>query len=354
MRLRFFVVSLLLAFLLLGGTAFSQTFTGLFDGYYAFNFNKPANQFNTERAFDINHQMFSLNYAELSIEQKPKPVGFRFDLGFGDAASIVNSTEPAGVIYQHVQQAYLSLNRDKMTIDMGKFVTPLGAEVIETKDNWNYSRGLLFTYAIPFYHFGVRTTYAASDKATVAAYVVNGWNNVRDNNKGKSIGLMTTIKPINKLTMTENYLVGNESPVKDNRRHTFDSIATYEFDKGFSMMGNFDYAFDSSFSVRRHWIGGAGYIKYSPNKQDTGVKILPRYEWFKDPNGISGISQLAQEGTITIQYVSKESGTFWTEYRRDWSSQRVFSLNKASGNVPRFNQDTLEFGYTYAWTHESK
>jgi hypothetical protein len=29
-------------------------------------------------------------------------------------------------------------------------VTPLGAEMIETKDNWNYSRSLLFALAIPY------------------------------------------------------------------------------------------------------------------------------------------------------------------------------------------------------------
>src|SRR5205085_5193338 len=130
---------------------------------------------------------------------------------------------------------------------------PLGAEVIETKDNWNYSRGWLFTYAIPFYHFGVRSTWAVSDKTNVAAYVVNGWNNVRDNNRGKSVGVMVAMKPIDKLTMTENYLVGNESPVKDNRRHIFDSVSTYEYSKMFSIMGNFDYAFDTLFTVRRHW-----------------------------------------------------------------------------------------------------
>jgi len=33
-------------------------------------------------------------------------------------------------------------------------VTPAGAEVVESKDNWNYSRGLLFAWAIPYFHFG--------------------------------------------------------------------------------------------------------------------------------------------------------------------------------------------------------
>ncbi len=148
MRLRFFAVSLLLAFLLFTGTAFSQTFTGLFDGNYAYNFNKPANQNNQftngvpSRAFDINHNMFSLNYAEIAVEQKPSPVGYRFDFGFGDTARVVNASEPSSADLQHIQQAFASVKKDNMTVDFGKFVTPLGAEVIETKDNWNYSRSI--------------------------------------------------------------------------------------------------------------------------------------------------------------------------------------------------------------------
>ena len=65
---------------------------------------------------------------------------------------------------------------------------------------------------------------------------------------------------------------------------------------------------------------------------------------------------------MTIQYVSKESGTFWTEYRRDFTvcgssactNQKIFALNKPAGPQPRLNQDTLEFGYTYSFMKEVK
>src|SRR5437867_5149606 len=184
----------LLVFLLLAGTGFSQTFTGMIDGYYSGNFAKPPSRTNALRAFDINHNEFSLNYAELAIEQKAEPVGFRVDLGFGDAAKVVHATEPACqtpalsscTFYQHLQQAYLTGTKNKLTIDFGKFVTQHGAEVIETKDNWNYSRSLLFTWAIPFYHFGVRATATPNDKVVLMATVNNGWNDVKDNNSGKT------------------------------------------------------------------------------------------------------------------------------------------------------------------------
>src|ERR1035438_296348 len=37
-------------------------------------------------------------------------------------------------------------------------MTSAGAEVIETNQNWNYSRSLLFAWAIPYYHFGLRAS----------------------------------------------------------------------------------------------------------------------------------------------------------------------------------------------------
>ena len=70
----------------------------------------------------------------------------------------MNFAEPKGAAaLQNVEQAYVSYYAPVgkgLTIDFGKFVTPLGNEVIEAKDNWNYSRGILFGYAIPFYHVG--------------------------------------------------------------------------------------------------------------------------------------------------------------------------------------------------------
>ena len=82
--------------------------------------------------------------------------------------------------------SYLTPLGKGLQFDVGKFVTPLGAEVIEAKDNWNYSRSLLFALAIPYYHMGVRATYSANAKVTLAGLVVNGWNNVVENNSGKT------------------------------------------------------------------------------------------------------------------------------------------------------------------------
>ena len=67
--------------------------------------------------------------------------------------------------------------------------------MIETKDNWNYSRGMLFALAIPYFHFGASAKYAFNPKFAVTGYLVNGWNNSIDNNSGKTTGFSAAWTP---------------------------------------------------------------------------------------------------------------------------------------------------------------
>ena len=45
---------------------------------------------------------------------------------------------------------------------------------------------LLFSLAIPYYHFGVRTIIPIGKVFTGGVQVVQGWNNIYDNNSGKT------------------------------------------------------------------------------------------------------------------------------------------------------------------------
>src|SRR5437773_172971 len=84
----------------------------------------------------------------------------------GAVAGIVGSADPSSNkdVLKHIEQGYVSWLADpKVQFDIGKFVTWNGAEVIESKDNWNYTRSIQFGFAIPFYHTGVRATISPSD-----------------------------------------------------------------------------------------------------------------------------------------------------------------------------------------------
>src|SRR5438105_9594264 len=181
--------------------------SGFVDAYYGYNFNTPVTRkAGPERTFDVQHNSFSLNLAELSLEKKPTTDsrgGFRLDLDYGPTQDIVNATEPSGPhVFRNIGQAYLSYQANVgkgLQIDFGKFVTPLGFEVIKTKDDWNYSRSLLFANAIPYYHMGLRAAFNVGSKLALTGYLVNGWNNVLDNNTAKTMAAQATVKPFGSL-----------------------------------------------------------------------------------------------------------------------------------------------------------
>ena len=198
--------------------------TGLVDAYYGYNANHPAAGIahvgdTATEPFQFTNGQFSLNLLELQLDKpvdKTSPLGFRVAFGFGQAISAVNNTpfEVAGDktgVQEYLKEGYMSYMAPigkGLQIDAGKFVTPAGAEVIETNQNWNYSRSLLFTYAIPYYHFGARAKYTFNDKWSVTGYVTNGWNNVVATNTGKTFGPSIAWNATKKITITETYLAG--------------------------------------------------------------------------------------------------------------------------------------------------
>jgi len=113
----------------------------------------------------------------------------------------------------------------------GKFATYNGAEVIEARDSANYSRSFLFNYAVPFTHTGLMVGYTFSSALNANLYLMNGWDDAIDNNKGKTGGLSIGVTPIEQMAMTFNLTYGpeqnnnasNDRFLFDYCKHTFDS-----------------------------------------------------------------------------------------------------------------------------------
>jgi hypothetical protein len=341
------------------------TLSGFVDTYYGYNTNQPLSRTTAYRNFDINSDQFALNMLELVADKAPDPaashVGFHIALGFGQAMNAVNATEigPGGTelnFDQYLKEGYLEfLAGKKLQINVGKFVTPAGAEVIESKDNWNYSRGLLFAWAIPYFHYGASAKYTFNSKFSLTGYLTNGWNNSVDNNSGKTGGFSAAWTPNAKWSVIENYLTGPEHPNYNSRfRNLSDTVISYTPNAKLSLMANYDYGSDTfvdetttpfTIGPKAHWDGIAGYIKYAPNDK---WYIATRGEYFQDVGGFeTGVSQNMGEFTLTLQrMLAKKIISRW-EYRYDASDQNVFPDN----NGPfKGNQSTLTVGLIYAFT----
>jgi hypothetical protein len=343
---------------LLGPTSLS----GFVDVYYGQNFNNPATQTNGLRFFDQGANMFGLNLVELVVDKAPEATnsrtGYHVALGFGQAMNAVNGSDHGGLSFdQYLKEAYFSYLAPVgkgLQIDVGKFVTPAGAEVIETKDDWNYSRGILFSYAIPYYHFGMRAKYAFNDKYSLNAMFVNGWNNVVDNNTGKTYGMGFGWNPNKKFGIAQNYIAGPElNSLNGDWRQLSDTVITYSPNSRLSFIVNGDYGRGDRITdpetalVSRpvFWTGVAGYVRYA----FTGTSAFSsRFEYYDDHDGFT-------TGTLAPTHIKEFTTTFEKlvahhiisrfEFRRDFANQPVF----LKGSNPVMDQNTLTAGLVFTF-----
>jgi hypothetical protein len=330
--------------------------SGTIDGYYSFNNNHPSTRVNTQHNFDASANSFDLNFAKMKLEMAPEPVGFVFDFGFGTGMEIFSSGEPgnpninraamstvnsnsivSNTFLNHVTQAYLSVkpkNWGGFQLDFGKFYTSAGAELTETYLNWNYSRSLLFTNG-PFYHFGARASMPVGSHFTFGAQVVNGWNNVFDNNSGKTVGL-TGALTFDKVTWAATYYFGPENSAVDpltgefvggdagkGFRHFVDTALTVTPSDNFAFYVNYDYGSNhiKEAGITPTWWTVAFAGKIGPRK----LYFAPRFEIYNDTDGfITGSVQKLKEFTATLNYELTPGIMTKIEYRRDFSDVNYF------------------------------
>ena len=331
------------------------TLSGFVDTYYGYNFNQPKSQTNTLRSFDGPSNQFALNLIELNLDKPPDPsnsrLGYHLGLGFGQAMNVVNATDPAGLGFaQYLKEAYFSYLAPigkGLQMDVGKFVTPHGAEVIETKDNFNYSRGLLFSYAIPYFHYGLRAKYSFSDKYSVTGFLVNGWNDIYDNNTGKTYGVTFGWNPTKKFSIAQGYMFGPETAgTNAHWRQVNDTVVTYSPTARLTTSVNFDYGRGdrvTGIPTPVFWTGIAGYVKYA---FDERYALATRYEYYNDHDGFTtGTAQHLNEFTGTFQRTVAHHLITRLEFRRDFSNRPVF----AKGTSPAMGQNTLTAGMVYSF-----
>jgi Putative beta-barrel porin-2, OmpL-like. bbp2 len=361
MMRRMYVALMIMSALAVSGNAFAAdstttapiTWSGLVDVYYSKNFNSPSTQTNQLRNFDIYENQFGFSLAKLTVQKEAQPVGFRLDLAFGPTNDIVQGVAPYGPnafsTLSLVEQAYLEAVLplgSGLTVDVGKFVTLMGNEVIESNANWNYSRSLLFAYAIPYYHEGIRMTYSFASNFTASLHIVNSWNSVIDNNRSKSIGLGLTYTPTQTTTLVLNGMSGFEQPVGAvyGKKDVGEIILTQEVGDELTFAADANYGQERVGGFLNIWKGVALYGKYiiTP-KSDLAL----RGEVYYDPSGYTtgaGFPKATfKEVTLTYEYDMTANLMLRGELRDDFSNGPMF-ISASTGLPARTSQPTLLIG----------
>lgn len=330
-------------------------FGGLVYGSYNHNFNNPDGRGNNLRIFDQKHNNFTMDLLQLEVSKETESgVGFYSVLDYGETAGLIQSNWGGDLAHNfEVQQAYMTYNfgiGNGVEMKFGKFATLLGGEVIESPYNPNVSRSFMFGYAIPFTHTGVLFSTALTDMVSLSAGVVNGWDNVVDNNDSKtflgSLGL-----EVGDLAWTFNGVFGAENEDSgSSKTGVFDTVLTYTPMDNVDLLVNFDYGTASEVldsGDDADWTGLSGIVTLGGALLDTSLEdwsVALRGEWFSDQDGYrTGDAQDLWEVTGTLKWQMTDNLQARLEFRHDESTDNVFE----DGGKLKDSQDSmiLEFAY---------
>ena len=326
---------------------------------------------NLLRYYDINDG-YTFNMGEFSIKRDPDE---KFPFGEGlvlTAGQDSQKNHSIGILRSEtdvfpfrntpwfdLQEGYISARvpvGEGPVIKVGKFVSLLGYEVIESPSNLNYSRGYLFALATPMTTTGVLASYTFTDWLSVQGGLVLGWDRSNLENAGPSGTGQIAVTPIKDLPIALNFIVGPEkSGDKNPIRGVVDLTASYTGITNLTLGFGFDYGaqandvFLSSQGLGNksaQWYGIAGYVAYDFLKD---FRASLRQEWFADPEGtrtatIGGVTLFST--TATLQYNIWKGLFARAEYRHDNASEKVFGCQPDS---PCDNkaQDTFSLSLYY-------
>lgn len=322
------------------------TVSGYIDSYYLTAFNRPksGNLLGVEqlagRAFDRLPDQFALGLVQAKLAYSNKKSDLVIDLTFGPNADLGNFGNTSGALNLYrpaspyvaalygtsaaIKQAYFTYRIvPKLSVTVGQFGTHIGYEVIDAPLNYNYSLSNLFNNG-PFYHIGLKATYAFSDKTSLMLGVVNNWDNLTDNNKQKSLIGQFAFKPLSAWSVYLNWIGGHSDDAylstlvdagtlpeacNNYQRNLFDLTTTYQVTPRFFVGLNAAYGWYSFHdtnaeqpvsqlfgSTSPSWGGAAFYSNYAfTDVLGLGV----RYEYFNDKHGVRYLHTSNNSLTIT-------------------------------------------------------
>ncbi|WP_229217120.1 porin [Dyadobacter luteus] len=280
-------------------------FSGYLDSYYSANFNKPLSRSNggaagTARVFDTRSGQFSLGLVQTRVAYTNSKSEAVVDLTFGPNANMGNYGNAVFSTALAIKQAYFTYKfTDKFSMTAGQFGTHIGYEVIDAPANFNYSLSNQFNNG-PFYHTGLKATYAFSDRASLMVGVVNNVDGIEDNNRKKGIISQLYLSPVENWNVYVNFINSNEAnPSEENGITPSASYTMFDLATSYQVTEKFLLGLNASYGAQKgDFQGGGGPIDteawggvalYANTAISDNFGIGARYEYFNNDKAVRGL-----------------------------------------------------------------
>lgn len=317
-------------------TTVKVRYGGFVDSYYAWDFGEPAT---LDRSFfggalfttqPARHNEFNVNLAFVEAKLEGARVRGRLALQTGTsvqsnyAGEATNGSVSGPSLSRFMQEAFAGVQIARDTwLDAGIFFSHMGMEGWISRDNPTYTRSLVAEYS-PYYSSGVRLTSQLTPKVTGHLHVVNGWQNISENNTGKGVGVRLDFTPMPGSTISYYNFFSDEA---GNRLRTFNGVGTKIVAGRLTWLGELDYGTQDAAGGTSSWYGATAVLRAQASARTA---IVGRVERFDDRDGaliltgVPGANFRATGGSIGIDH-SPASGLVWrTEARLFSNADAVF------------------------------
>ncbi len=296
---------------------------------------------------DFSDSGFSLDQVELDIEKALSDrLSLRADINYLPGGNLTFD--------DIVEQGYVTYTVpvDKgMELTFGKFNAPIGFELLDPVDMYQYSHSLVFDFGLPTNLTGLMGSYDFTDKVNLVLYIVNGWDVNTDNNNTRTIGGRIGVTPIDGVSIGFSAITGAEKDKNPkDKRTVFDVDLTVTMIEKLLVgaelnIGREENASNVTTGSDADWTGFLIMAHYDL-KSYAGFTV--RYDYFHDNDGArlgSNVDEKRQAVTLAPTFSLAEGTAVIVELRHDWSDKKVFGPAGREDDT----KDTIAFEFTYAF-----
>lgn len=283
------------------------------DGYYAWDTGRPTTRdrsfaggalFGTQPA---RHNEFNVNLAFVDVTLDGPRTHGRLAVQYGTSVQANYAGEPTrGVVsgpgvQQYLQEAFAGVRLGARTwVDGGIFFSNMGMESWISRDNVTYTRSLVADFS-PYYSTGVRLTHQASATVALRLDVVNGWQNISENNDGKGGGLRVDWTPAatsaGDATLLSYYNFASEEA--GTRTRLFNGVGANITRGRVTLLGQADVGVQRRRAEATGWSRWTGVLAAARVRVTPTVAFAGRVEHYDDPDQVILATGAISDGAST-------------------------------------------------------
>lgn len=301
---------------------------------------------------DDSNSTFSLDEIEVDVQkQLSENISLRTDINY---RAVDADTAGDDLSFEElVEQGYVTIKLDNvgsgLDLTLGKFNAPIGFELLDPVDMYQFSHALVFDNGLPTNLTGVMGAYNLNDMIDIAAYVVNGWDNNTDNNQSKTVGGRIGINAMPGVAIGLSAISGTNETTTVNKRTVYDVDATI------TMVDNLTIGVELNAGSEENansLVGGSGdgdwtaYLIMGHYDLDDTYGVTLRYDSFHDEHGSrlgNSLDETQSAFTVAGTMVLGDGAGLLAEWRRLDSDQNVFN------NSTEDSSDTFAVEFTYSF-----